>query len=155
MMGMRCGVAERDDDLDQEMVAKAEAVIAGMKGAYLDWVTQDLLRLEGLWAEVASARVEKRTLLMLQIFTIAHDVKGQGGSFGYDLMTAVGNHLCRVIEVREEWPDASLALVRKLLDALTRILAEGLEGDGGTVGRALMSQLCQDVEAAGGPLTLT
>ena len=152
---MRCGVAEKEDELDQKMVAKAEAVIAGLKGAYLAWVTEDLRRLEVLWAEVSAAEPKARGPLMAQVFTIAHDVKGQGGSFGYDLMTVVGNQLCRFIEVREDWPDASLALVRKLLDAMRRILAEGLEGDGGAMGAALLADLHRDVEVAGGPLTLT
>ena len=148
-------MADRDDDLDQEMVAKAEAVIAGLKGAYLDWVAEDLRRLEILFAEVLAAEPEARGPLMPQIFTIAHDVKGQGGSFGYDLMTAIGNQLCRFVEAREDWSDASLALVRKLLDAMRLILAEGLEGDGGAMGAALLADLHRDVEAAGGPLTLT
>jgi len=152
---MRCGVVEREDELDQEMVAKAEAVIAGLKGAYLDWVTEDLRRLEVLYAEVSAAELKTRGPLMQQVFTIAHDVKGQGGSFGYDLMTAVGNQLCRFIEAREDWPDGSLLLIRKLLDAMTLVLAEGLEGDGGAMGTALLADLCRDVEAAGGPLTLT
>ena len=32
-----------------------------------------------------------------QVFQIAHDIKGQGGSFGYDLMTLIANELCRLI----------------------------------------------------------
>jgi 2,4-dienoyl-CoA reductase-like NADH-dependent reductase (Old Yellow Enzyme family) len=32
------------------------------------------------------------------IFAVSHDIKGQGGSFDYQLMTIVGNQLCRFIE---------------------------------------------------------
>jgi len=142
-------------ELDQEMVAKAEAVIAGLRAAYLSWVAEDMSKLDALLTQVQAAAPEHRQPLMKSVFTIAHDVKGQGGSFGYDLMTLVGNQLCRTVEARSDWPDQALVLVRQLLDAMKVILDKDLSGDGGAAGRSLLASLRQAVEADGGPLTLT
>jgi hypothetical protein len=143
-----------EQEVDQEMVDKAEAVIAGLRSAYLDWVAEDMRKLNDLLAQVSAAPVERRSALMKAIFTIAHDVKGQGGSFGFDLMTQVGNQLCRTVECRDDWPDQALILVRRLLDGMGIILAQSLSGDGGDAGRALITDLRQAVRIDGGPLTL-
>lgn len=141
-------------EVDQEMVDKAEAVIAGLRSAYLDWVAEDVRKLNALFDQTAAAPLAGRPALMKAVFTIAHDVKGQGGSFGFDLMTQVGNQLCRTVEARTDWPDQSLILVRRLLDAMGRILSQSLSGDGGDDGRALLADLRQAVRDDGGPLTL-
>jgi hypothetical protein len=143
-----------EDELDQEMVAKAEAVIANLKSAYLDWVAEDLRRLTALCDEARSADIWERRALMPRIFTIAHDVKGQGGSFGYDLMTLVGNQLCRFLESRDNWPDHDLAVVIDLVAAMRRILDDALEGNGGEAGATLIASVKARIEAAGGPVSL-
>lgn len=145
----------RGDELDKEMVAKAEAVIAGMRDAYLAWAAEDLRKLNVLCGEIAATPPAERPLLMIKVFTIAHDVKGQGGSFGYGLMTTVGNQLCRFVEARTDWPDESLPPVFRMIADMKRILEDGLDGDGGEAGAALLRELRTVVEAAGGPLTLT
>ena len=144
-----------EQEVDQEMVAKAEAVIAGLRTAYLDWVAEDMRKLNVLFAEASAAPVAQRPAVMKAIFTIAHDVKGQGGSFGFDLMTLVGNQLCRIVESREEWPDPALGLVRRLLDGMGRVLDESMTGDGGEAGFSLLEELRQAVRDDGSPLTLT
>lgn len=146
--------ADGEEELDQEMVSKAEAVIAGLKSAYLDWVAEDLRRLTALCDEAQGADIWGRRAVMPRIFTIAHDVKGQGGSFGYDLMTLVGNQLCRFLESRDNWPDEELAVVVDLVTAMRRILDDSLEGNGGEAGATLIAGVKSRIEAAGGPVSL-
>ncbi|OIR10064.1 hypothetical protein GALL_79920 [mine drainage metagenome] len=128
-------------DVDAAALARAEAVIANLRGAYLDWVRGDLARLHALLDEARATPPAGRGEQMRQIFTVAHDVKGQGGSFGYDLVTRIGNHLCRYIERPEPWPDARLEAVARHLEAMDRIIGERLEGAGGETGAALWRQI--------------
>jgi hypothetical protein len=72
---------------------------------------------------------------------VAHDIKGQGGSFGYHLMTAVGNQLCRFIENCSTWGPAELDAVKVHIDAMKLVIAQRMEGDGGKVGENLVGGL--------------
>lgn len=126
--------------VDLAMLEKAEQIIAGLQGSYLEWVEEDLAKLQSFYDQL-QARPGESAALLKEIFRVAHDVKGQGGSFGYDLMTVVGNHLCRFVEGLTEVGDAEREVIRLHLDALRLIINERLEGTGGAAGDKMVSGL--------------
>lgn len=133
-------VSVDEDGVDLEALERAEAVIQAMSGEYLEWVQEDLRQLEAM---VARIRKDQTTIKadFDELFRIAHDIKGQGGSFGYDLMTAVGNHLCRFIERLPEPALRDLDVVQVHLDAFKLIIANRMEGDGGADGLRMVKGL--------------
>jgi len=73
---------------------------------------------------------------------LSHDLKGLGGTFNYELVTAVGASLCGLIK-NEAMPD-DRALQRRIVAhvaALKAILQFDLKGDGGNEGEQLLSTL--------------
>ena len=64
-------------------------------------------------------------------------MKGQGATFGYDLVTDIGNHLCRYIEKQSAFDDEQMQIVKMHIDALAEILNNHLTGDGGARGAEL------------------
>jgi len=69
--------------VDLEALERAEQVIAGMTDSYLEWVVEDLKKIEAAYNALASASGDGREE-MQAVFQVAHDIKGQGGSFGYE-----------------------------------------------------------------------
>jgi len=137
------------DGVNPQTLAEAEKIIAGMQSNYLEWVEDDLARLQALVAEMDAAAPEGRKAVLDRIFEVAHDVKGQGGSFDYPLMTAIGNQLCRFIERLEGTPtDVQLQVVRLHVDALRLVIAERMSGDGGPAGERLVGALKAAVDKA-------
>lgn len=128
------------DGVDQETLDRAEQVVASLQDDYLVWVQEDLAHLQDFYAKAVEDEAT-RMEAMAQIFRVAHDIKGQGGSFNYHLMTAVGNQLCRFIEAKPQFDDADLEVVRLHIDALRLILAERMDGDGGARGGELVKGL--------------
>lgn len=126
--------------VDLEALARAESVIANLADDYLDWVKEDLVRLEAAYDQLQKGGDDVKADLDV-IFQIAHDMKGQGGSFGYDLMTAVGDHLCRLVEKMEKAGPREVMMVRVHIDAMRVIITKGLKGDGGNEGRQLLMGL--------------
>ena len=122
------------------MLEKAEQVIASLRGDYLEWVQDDLGKLQRHF-EAASRDGAGRAEALQAIFTVAHDVKGQGGSFGYPLMTTIGNQLCRFIELTKEAGPADLAVIKLHIDALRLVIAQRMEGEGGRAGEELLRGL--------------
>jgi len=126
--------------VDLKALAKAEEVIANLADDYLDWVREDFVRLESAYDVMKSgAGDDKQNLDAL--FQISHDMKGQGGSFGYDLMTSIGDHLCRLLEKVEKVGPLEIMMVRVHIDAMRVVITKELKGDGGAEGRQLMMGL--------------
>ncbi len=136
-------VSVSDKGVDLAALEKAEELIAGMQDSYLEWVEDDLKRLAELYAALeAAADQEALKAGMQDIFSVAHDVKGQGGSFDYPLMTAVGNSLCRFIERHDGAVKPShVAVVKVHIDTMRLIITERMSGDGGKAGDSLLRGL--------------
>lgn len=121
-----------DDDLlglDPEALARAEAALNSLSSHYLSWAEADLASLRAALAEGSNAR----------LFTIAHDMKGQAATFGYPLVTTIGERLCRYLDAHPE--DADPAQLAVLVGAIAQVLTQRLEGDGGAAGLSLLAQL--------------
>jgi len=126
--------------VDLEALAKAEEVIANLADDYLDWVREDLERLETAYEQLKNADGDAADALE-NVFQIAHDMKGQGGSFGYDLMTAIGDQLCRLVEKMDTAGPRELKMIRVHIDAMRVTITKELKGDGGNEGRQLLMGL--------------
>jgi len=128
--------------VDLEALERAEEVIAGMTDSYLDWVAEDLKKIESAYEALAAATGDRKAE-MEAIFQVAHDIKGQGGSFGYDLMTAIGNELCRLIEKAETIGPGEIEAAKVHIDALKLVIAGDMKGQGGKEGEQMLSGLQQ------------
>ena len=128
--------------VDLEALERAEQVISGMTDSYLEWVVDDLEKIEQAYATLVSASGDKKAE-MNGVFQVSHDIKGQGGSFGYDLMTAIGNELCRLIEKADKIGAGEVTAVKLHIDAMKLVIAEDLKGTGGTEGEKMLSGLQQ------------
>lgn len=130
--------------VNAEALERAEQVIAGLQDSYLEWVEEDLKRLQAAYdqADSALAADQDPGPGLKALFEVAHDMKGQGGSFDYHLITQVGTYLCRFLEKIE--PPARrrhLEVAKVHVDTMRLIIAQRLSGDGGQAGRNLIRGL--------------
>lgn len=126
--------------VNMEALERAEQVISGMTDSYLDWVAEDLVKIDKAYAALRDASGDRKEE-MNGVFQIAHDIKGQGGSFGYDLMTAIGNELCRFIEKTDKSGPGEIEAIKLHIDALKLVIAEDMKGNGGKAGEQMLSGL--------------
>lgn len=126
--------------VDMDALKRAEEVITNLADDYVDWAKEDLVKLEDAYAKLAAGDGDAKVLLN-GVFHVAHDMKGQGGSFGYELMTAVGDKLCRLVEKMETAGPRQIKMIRLYVDAMQVIIAHKLKGDGGDEGKQLLMGL--------------
>lgn len=127
--------------VDMAALERAEQVIASMGPSYLEWVREDLANIGAAFDALKAGRGDQAAALD-RVFQISHDMKGQGGSFGYNLITTVGNGLCRLLERLGGKADAAAIDVIKLhIDTMKLVIAESLTGDGGPKGERLLKGL--------------
>lgn len=109
--------------VDVATLERAEQAIAAMGDQYLDWVQEDLGKIDAAFVALKAATGD-RAQEVDDVFQVSHDMKGQGGSFGYDLITAIGNQLCRMIEKVDTVGDAEVNAIEVHIGAMKLVIAQ-------------------------------
>ena len=132
--------------VDAKALKRAQQVIEDFADDYPDWAREDLAKMQIAFDDLKSADGASAESLDA-VFQVAHDMKGQGGSFDYDLMTIIGNYLCRYIEGLKGQAGADdIDVIELHFNALKVVISQELKGMGGPVGDKLLTGLEMVVE---------
>ena len=129
----------------ETIVREAEQALDDLQESYQLWVRQDLDSIVRLAAEaeadpgVASKRLQ-------EIAQITHDIKGQGATFEYPLLTHVARSLYKLLVEAERSNEQMLKLVRIHADAMNVIVRENIRGAGDALGKQLVEMLNKAVD---------
>lgn len=102
---------------------------------------QKNLRAARLMLERRRAEDADEPGMLTEIYTVAHDLKGQGSSFGYPLITRTGASLCRLLKGRRSASEGEMALVETHLATMETIFEIGLTGSSAAIANALIARL--------------
>lgn len=135
--------------LDMEVLGKVEEKIQEMSGDYSNWVTDEIAKLDEALHKLKEPGANLRSLIA-RINRGAHEMRGQGGIFGYPLITEFSKSLflstnknVQVISPNE------YELLKAHIDAIKVVIAERVEGDGGETGRALLAGIAAAIKKYG------
>ena len=128
--------------IDLEAIEKAEEAIASMADSYLDSVADDLRKIDEAFEKLEAATGDRKEELM-GVFQTALVLKGQGGSFGYDLMTTIGNELCRFIEKLDKAGPKEVEAIKLHIDSMKLVIGNDIKGKGGDAGEKMLAGLQQ------------
>ena len=127
--------------VDAGWIEAAERSILTAKFDYLTAAGEDLAKLQTAY-DAAMREPANRVEHMKALYAMVQSIKGQGSSFGYPLMTAVGSQLARFIEdCGDELTDAQMEGVKVHVEALRLIMQQKMEGDGGPIGQKIVAGL--------------
>lgn len=139
------GLAPGNATIDEEAMKEAEAALEKMAEDYPDWVASLVTKLQeqhGRCVDTPESRVECFEV----ITSIAHDMKGQGGTFGYPLVTNFADSLYGFTNNRKDVSDNMVELVKSHLDAMRAVIRGRVSGDGGEIGKGLVDSLNNAIE---------
>ena len=137
-----------DQGRSLDYIEDSDDPMAELRKVYLDAVQQDVADLEELIAQ-ALADSAGWSELCAEMRRITHNVKGQGSSFGYPLMTAVGNSLSILLKKTETPNVAAFKLAQAHVTSLRLVLTQDIQGSGGAQGAEPTKRLTALVEASG------
>ncbi len=130
-------------DLNQ-IVKQAEAALDDMSDQYEDWIS-DYLKTINAAMNKAQASVPPDPDAIAQIRKVSHEVKGQGQTLGYPLLTQVGHMLHGFIDRDEACAARNLDLIAAHIDFMNLVAQNQVRGDGGPQEEALLAALGEAV----------
>ncbi len=135
--------------VDDEMIARAEAAMADLHGEYLTWAAQDIQTIERQCADAMALPGNECSHALRELFAVVHGMKGQGGSFGFPLVTMVADSLARFIEGCSRWGADEMDVITVHVNALRTVIVERLTDDGGVAGEEMMIGLQRALDKFG------
>ena len=124
----------------KETLARAEEATTALRANYTEWARIDVDHTQALLDAAKRAPEGRRGQLDL-LYAAMHNIKGQGSSFGYPLVTRIGQSLCRLVAPGRALDEDGLKVAQAHLDALKLVLAQKIAGKGGEVGDKLAAKL--------------
>ena len=118
---------------------RAQEMIAALKEEYLDRVSRELALMEEAILAARRGSAKQRRAALVTLARLGHEIKGQAGTFGYDLITTIGSSLCDYIEqVKEPGPE-HVTVLEIHADAMRVVVSDDIRGEGGETGRKLLA----------------
>lgn len=118
--------------------ARAQEMIAALKEEYLDRVSRELALMEEAIHAARKGSAKQRRAAMVTIARLSHEIKGQAGTFGYDLITTIGTSLCDYIAQVKEPGLEHVTVLEIHADAMRAVVSDNIKGEGGEIGRQLL-----------------
>ena len=131
-------------ELPLGLLAEAEEQLERAALGFTEWAADYLGQLSRL-CDDALAETGPRDKQFTEINLLAHELRGQGGTFGYPLITIFGKMLYDCSMEGCAKGDSEVEIVKAHVDAMRAVLREKVSGDGGDVGRALLESLKQAI----------
>ena len=133
------GLVKADSAADDDPVARAEKALAELSGEFSSWMESECVRLDKARAAIAAAGFNK--INKDALFHAAHDIKGEAATFGFPLVAAVADSLCRLIEHTPDVSRIPIKLVDQHVDAVRAIYREYSHSDAKELAATLTKRL--------------
>lgn len=139
--------ADEPAEIDDAAWRRARSAIDKLKRAYVDeWAPASLDELERLFS-LALSNPDEAAEQLEASYRLAHDLKGQGATFGFSLVSDIGLSLCVLTEDRTEATPAELQAMLAHVAAAREVLAREIEDAQSAEAAALMQNLQSTVRA--------
>jgi len=128
-------------EISKDLLEEAEQSLERAALDFSTWALDYVKKLSNLCVEALEAEGGARAKYFAEINLLALELRGQGGTFGYPLISTFGKMLydATIEGCRED--DNAVEIVKAHIDAMGAVLREKVAGDGGEVGRALLASL--------------
>lgn len=122
------------------LLEEAEAALERASLDFTTWALEYLAKLSDLCTE-ALMEPGRRSRHFSEIHNLALELRGQGGTFGYPLISTIGKMLYDSTYEGCRDDDAAVEVVKCHVDSMRAILRDKIAGDGGDLGRQLIKGL--------------
>lgn len=110
-----------------ELLAEAQKVVDAQSGKFPTWAQEDFHAIEELLGrEVSDNEAEGH---IKALYKISYRLKGRGGTFGYQLITNVTDHLCNMLYDLDFYNEEVKFAVETHLSTMKYVISKDIKGD--------------------------
>jgi hypothetical protein len=131
--------------IDPKAMESANAALEKMSEDYPDWVAKLVVDLREHLMRCIDTPAD-RLKHYAKIREIAHDMKGQGGTFGYPLITTFSSSLVDCVGPKSGTTDSHVEIIKSHIDSMSAVIKDRVKGNGGEIGKALSIGLKNAIE---------
>ncbi len=130
--------------IPEDAIRKALNLGNELSQSYKGWAIDDL---QALWEEYKTLTEQPKLApsCITKMYDMGHEIRGQGGTFGYPLITLIGDSLCKYLEGRRKLGNKGQNIVQLHLLAMKAVLRQDMKGSQETFEhdlKALLVLLC-------------
>ena len=123
--------------LTPETIRKLEEVVHRSRDAFTTDIADRLVTMRRRLAETGPLPADQK-VLVAHLYGSSLEIKGAGGTIGYDLLTLIGKSLNDFVAGLSRLDERQVKVVRLHIDALYVVLANRITGRGGVVESAII-----------------
>ena len=124
--------------IDADTFKRAEEAVRKLSEQYRDWALSDIEVLRGYIDSLSGE--ETRQEAIAKIRSTAHDMRGQGSTFGYPLITQIAQSISQTLKMLLP-PAELIADLTAHVDTVEAIIESEATGDGGDEGPGILKTL--------------
>ena len=104
----------------ENLEKKADQVIRDLTGTFLLSAKENIARLKELLSVLQTQ--SQPTVAKKELYQTAHDLKGQGSVFGYNLITALSSNICKILQKNNVLSNKELDIVEQDIADMALVL---------------------------------
>jgi chemotaxis protein histidine kinase CheA len=131
-------------DIPMDVVERAEAALASLKGEFTGWMQAECDRLDAASRSLHQNGPTKLVLDML--FRASQDIKGDAATLGYPIAGPLASALCRLLYHAPDPGRIPLALVDRFVEAIRAVVRESVRSPEDPVAIEVADSLAEMVE---------
>ena len=113
--------------IDPAVIAKAEAALKSLSVNFVQWLNDEIDKLEAARATVRADGATHGN--MESLYLRAHDLKGLGATYGFPLITRIAGLLCRLIDDKSKRLEAPMDLLDAHINAIKAAARDSIKTD--------------------------
>jgi hypothetical protein len=122
------------------LLQRVEKAMENLGDEFVSIYHRDVERI-GARMTVALADPDEMEAAVNAIRVSLHDLRGQAGTFGFELVTRISDSACKFIDLSDRFGRAELMVLNMHVDALRAVKQQDVRGEGGPTGIELMNGL--------------
>lgn len=124
----------------RKKIARADKVVGLMADEFEEIFKKNTVRLAGTMKKLLEDK-DGRAEHVARVRYLLNELRGQAGTFGYPLVSQVGDSCCKFIDLSSSVEEGEIEVVEVHVNALIAINQAKIKGDGGPVGNELIAGL--------------
>lgn len=121
----------------------ADRIVQQMAAEYVEKLAGDIAEMKRL---AAAYRTSPTPETLDALFRLIHNMRGQGATFGFPLITEIGRNFCRYVRERPKGTAVNDDLIDQHVKAMQVVYDQSIKGSGDEIAQAVVQALSEVVE---------